>query len=191
MIEFDASASSSKTWKTFSQLWFPGGAPHTIRGTKSLTADPCLPTKVTAVKYCAFDFGVFVYCHCIIFEGLSHRIVSPFMLFPFAIVFAKMSLTTDPAPHITTLPHYVNSCCLKHGQRHNGPDGSVFLAKYLLSTSYHVQVLRQILTFLKHQNTKNTLYNLSKNYWVIAFFELFGLSETKYFWQSLWITLYL
>ena len=66
-VHVDAPALSSKAWKAFSQLWFPGGAPHTIRGTKSLTADPCLPTKVTTVKNCALDFGAFVvYYDCLL-----------------------------------------------------------------------------------------------------------------------------
>jgi len=31
------------------------------------------------------------------------------------------------------------------------------------------------LTLLKHQNTKTSLYELSKNHWVFALFEIFGL----------------
>ena len=30
------------------------------------------------------------------------------------------------------------------------------------------------LAFLKHQNTKTSLYELSKNHWVYALFEIFG-----------------
>ena len=40
------------------------------------------------------------------------------------------------------------------------------------------------LTLLKHQNTKTSLYKLSKNHWVCAFFEFYNS-------QSCWITLYL
>ncbi len=35
------------------------------------------------------------------------------------------------------------------------------------------------LTLLKHQNTKTSLYKLSKNHWVIALFEFFGSVRKK------------
>ena len=35
------------------------------------------------------------------------------------------------------------------------------------------------LTLLKHQNTKNSLYKLSKNDWVFALFEIFGCVRKK------------
>merc|ERR1711894_615964 len=35
------------------------------------------------------------------------------------------------------------------------------------------------LTLLKHQNTKTSLYKLSKNHWVIAFFKNFGSVRKK------------
>ena len=41
---------------------------------------------------------------------------------------------------------------------------------------------RQIFTYLtvlKHQNTKTSLYELSKNHWVIALFEIFGSVSKK------------
>ena len=50
------------------------------------------------------------------------------------------------------------------------------------------------LTVLKHQNTKTSLYELSKNHWVFALFEIFGLGnflEKYYNLQSLMITLYI
>ena len=47
------------------------------------------------------------------------------------------------------------------------------------------------LAFLKHQNTKTSLCELSKNHWVIALFKFLGPSEENYNLQSLWITLYL
>ena len=50
---------------------------------------------------------------------------------------------------------------------------------------------RQNFTHVKHQNTQTSLYKLSKNHWVIAFFEIFGSVRRKYNPQSLWITLYL
>ena len=46
------------------------------------------------------------------------------------------------------------------------------------------------LAFLKHQNTKTSLCELSKNHWVIALFKFLGPSEENYNLQSLWITLY-
>ena len=46
------------------------------------------------------------------------------------------------------------------------------------------------LAFLKHQNTKTSLYKLSKNHWVVAlFFRFLGPSEKNYNLQSIWITL--
>ena len=45
------------------------------------------------------------------------------------------------------------------------------------------------LAFLKHQNTKTSLCELSKNHWVIALFKFLGPSEENYNLQSLWITL--
>ena len=42
---------------------------------------------------------------------------------------------------------------------------------------------------LKHQNTKTSLYKLSKNQWVIALFEIFGSVRKNYNIQSLMITL--
>ena len=47
------------------------------------------------------------------------------------------------------------------------------------------------LTLLKPQNTKTSLYKLSKNHWVIAFLKFLGPSEENYNPQSLWITLYI
>ena len=47
------------------------------------------------------------------------------------------------------------------------------------------------LAFLKHQNTKTSLYKLSKNHWVIEFSKFLCLSEENYNLQSLWITLFL
>ena len=47
------------------------------------------------------------------------------------------------------------------------------------------------LAFLKHQNTKTSLCELSKNHWVIALFKFLGPSEENYNLQSLWITLYI
>ena len=35
------------------------------------------------------------------------------------------------------------------------------------------------LTLLKHQNTKTSLYKLSKNHWVIALFKFFGYVRKK------------
>ena len=46
------------------------------------------------------------------------------------------------------------------------------------------------LTLLKHQNTKTSLYKLSKNHWVITLLENLGPSEENYNLQSFWITLY-
>ena len=43
---------------------------------------------------------------------------------------------------------------------------------------------------LKDQNTKTSLYKLSKNHWVIALFKKFGSVRKKYNLQSLWITMY-
>ena len=46
------------------------------------------------------------------------------------------------------------------------------------------------LTVLKHQNTKTSLYKLSKNHWVDVLFEILGPSEKNYNLLSLMITLY-
>ena len=46
------------------------------------------------------------------------------------------------------------------------------------------------LTLLKHQNTKTSLYELSKNHWVFALVEIFGSVRKNYNLQSLMITLY-
>ena len=35
------------------------------------------------------------------------------------------------------------------------------------------------LAFFKHQNTKTSLYKLSKNHWVSSLFEIFGSVRTK------------
>ena len=45
------------------------------------------------------------------------------------------------------------------------------------------------LTLLEHQNTKTSLYKLSKNHWVITLFEIIWYDRRNL--QSLWITLYL
>ena len=46
------------------------------------------------------------------------------------------------------------------------------------------------LTLLKHQNTKTSLYKLSKNHWALHFWKILGPSEENYNLQSFWITLY-
>ena len=46
------------------------------------------------------------------------------------------------------------------------------------------------LRVLKHQNTKTSLYKLSKNHWVDVLFEIFGSVRKNYNPQSLMITLY-
>ena len=46
------------------------------------------------------------------------------------------------------------------------------------------------LTVLKHQNIRTSLYQLSKNLWVITFFKIFGSVRKNSNLQSLMITLY-
>ena len=56
--------------------------------------------------------------------------------------------------------------------------GSAQALYCVANTLYWKSFKRQIfthLTVLKHQNTKTSLYELSKNHWVFALFEIFGL----------------
>ena len=55
--------------------------------------------------------------------------------------------------------------------------GSAQALYCVANTLYWKSFKRQIfthLTVLKHQNTKTSLYELSKNHWVFALFEIFG-----------------
>ena len=71
--------------------------------------------------------------------------------------------------------------------------GSAQALYCVANTLYWKSFKRQIfthLTVLKHQNTKTSLYELSKNHWVFALFEILGPSAKNYNPQSLMITLY-
>ena len=95
------------------------------------------------------------------------------------------------------LSQRVSECCLSTCLRFRFLWGSIWVFRPCNGTAialYWKMSERQnstYMAFFKPQNTKTSLYKLSKNHWVIAFLKFLGPSEENYNPQSLWITLYI